>query len=239
MGFWDYIFPPRCPVCDKIVDVDTVENDRYIHEKCEKKLIYVKEPTCLHCGAPVEKESAELCSDCARKTGQMSFKQAKSLYVYKGDIKRTMYKFKYYNKREYARFFAKEAVSQYGQWIRQNKIQAIVSIPMYKPKQRKRGYNQAEVFAKKLSKYLDIPYVVDGVRRIVDTAPMKELDDVQRKNNLKNAFQCSENIVQYDYIMLVDDIYTTGSTADAVAETLIKEGVSNVFMLSVCIGQGF
>lgn len=239
MGLWDYIFPPRCPVCDKIVDIDTVENRRFIHDGCEKTLIPVNEPACLHCGAPLEKEDKEYCLDCSRKTGQVSFKHGMALFVYKGDVKRTMYRFKYYNKREYADFFAIEAANRCGKWIRKNKIQAIVSVPMYKRKQKKRGYNQAEAFGKKLSNIMGIPYIVDGVRRIVDTSPMKELDDVQRKNNLKNAFQCKKIIVQYDYILLVDDIYTTGSTADAVAGALIGAGVSNVFMLSICIGQGF
>ena len=238
MGFWDYIFPPRCPVCDKIVDIDTVENDRYIHEKCEKKLIYVKEPTCLHCGAPVEKESTELCSDCARKKGHTSFRQGKSLYVYKGDIKRTMYRFKYYNKREYARFFAKDAVACYGQWIRQNKIQAITAIPMYKAKQRKRGYNQAEVLAREISRGFSIPLRTDLVLRKKSTKAQKELSRKERKKNMERAFVVKKEAGMYRDILLVDDIYTTGSTANAIAGKLKAVGVKNVYVLTLCIGKG-
>lgn len=234
-------------MCDEIVDADTVSGRRFIHASCERKLLRVSGAVCMHCGAPLEFSRVEYCMDCARKVytqdgihGEKSFfKQGKALYVYKGEIKKTMYRFKYSNKREYADFFASEVVDKYSSWIRQNKIQAIVAVPMYRKKQKLRGYNQAEVFGRALAKKLDIPYIVDGIQRIVDTAPMKGLDDVERKNNLKNAFQCSENIVQYDYILLVDDIYTTGSTADAVAGVMVGKGVSNVFLLSICIGQGF
>ena len=113
----------------------------------------------------------------------------------------------------------------------------IVPVPMYKGKQRVRGYNQAEVFAKALSELLNIPAESQLIQRIRDTRPQKELNDVQRKNNLKNAFQMKENIVQYRHILVVDDIYTTGSTAQAVAEELIKTGVSRVYMMSICIGE--
>lgn len=234
----DYIFPPRCPVCDKIVDADTVEGRRFIHDECEKKLIYVKGDTCMRCGAPLQKERTEYCSDCSKKK-HVAFRQGKALFVYKGDIKKTMYRFKYYNKREYADFFAAVAAEKYTDWIKKNKIQAIVSVPMYSRKQKLRGYNQAEIFARALSKELGIPYLVGATKRIVDTAPMKEVSGSERKNNLKNAFQCEEKVVQYDYILLVDDIYTTGSTADAMANTMVRAGVSNVFLLSICIGQGF
>ena len=72
----------------------------------------------------------------------------------------------------------------------------------------------------------------------VNNKPQKELSDVGRENNLKNAFQVSDNIVQYKHVLLVDDIYTTGSTAEAVAEELCKAGVGNVYFLVVCIAKG-
>lgn len=61
----------------------------------------------------------------------------------------------------------------------------------------------------------------------------------ERKNNLKNAFHVEKFIVKYKYILLVDDIYTTGSTAEAVARQLLAAGVEKVFFLSVCIGNGY
>ena len=67
---------------------------------------------------------------------------------------------------------------------------------------------------------------------------MKELNDVERKNNLRNAFQIGKNIVKYKKIMLVDDIYTTGSTADEVSRVLMEAGTEKIYLLSICMGQG-
>ena len=163
--------------------------------------------------------------------------QGKALYLYRGDVKQTMYRFKYSNKREYAKFFARQAVQKYGDWIRRNKIQAIVPVPMYLPKERRRGYNQAKSFARELSKMTGLPVEDSLVCRVKDTKALKTLNPMERKNNLKNAFQKGKSIVQYSHILVVDDIYTTGSTAQAVAEELIKQGVGHVYFLSICIGE--
>ena len=114
----------------------------------------------------------------------------------------------------------------------------IVPVPMYRHKQRVRGYNQAEVFARALSMELGIPLASNIVKRVRDTVPLKTLNPEERKNNLKNAFQGINNIVKYDHILLIDDIYTTGSTAEAVSQELINTGIKEVYLLCVCIGQG-
>ncbi len=159
--------------------------------------------------------------------------QAKSLYIYRGVIKHTMYKFKYSNKREYARFFAQQAVEHLGWWLGAD---VIIPVPMYEPKRKARGYNQAESFAEELSKLTGIPVDKKIIKRVKDTTPQKELNPIERKNNLKNAFQTQQNSVQYSHALIVDDIYTTGSTAEAVAKELIKTGVRQVYVLTVCIG---
>ncbi len=163
--------------------------------------------------------------------------QGKALYLYKGAIKTTMYRFKYSNKREYAVFFAKKAVQMYGAWMKERGIEVIVPVPMYLPKQKRRGYNQAESFAKELAKLTGVPVADDLVKRVKDTEPLKGLNPSERKNNLKNAFQKGKSIVQYSHILVVDDIYTTGSTAQAVAKELIKQGVSHVYFMSICMGE--
>ena len=122
------------------------------------------------------------------------------------------------------------------EWMQKRGIEVIVPVPMYAPKQRKRGYNQATAFAKELSRQTGIPVDEGLVIRVKDTTPQKELDDIERKNNLKSAFQNKKSIVQYSHVLVVDDIYTTGSTVEAVAEELIKIGVRRVYVLSICIG---
>ena len=78
----------------------------------------------------------------------------------------------------------------------------------------------------------------NAVKRIRNTKPQKLLSDEERKNNLKKAFQAAEFIVKYKKILLVDDIYTTGSTVEAVACELMRCGVEQVFFLTLCTGEG-
>lgn len=233
----DILYPRRCLVCDEILEA--AEED--IHPRCEKYVMRIQGPTCMHCGRPVVMETAEYCFDCTRKKKygfECTFDQGKSLLLYQGAVKKTMYRFKYSNKREYAVSFAAIAVEQVGEWIEQCQIEAIIPVPMFRKKQSRRGYNQAEVFAKCLSGQGGIPVEKGLVIRVKDTTPMKELNDIERKNNLKNAFQMKKNIVKYRRVLLVDDIYTTGSTADEVSRVLKEAGVEKVFFLSICMGQG-
>lgn len=235
--FLSLLFPPRCPVCDEILEPEEIEKG--IHLACENKLYPIFGATCMHCGRPLTNISREYCYDCVQKgyASKSNITQGKALYLYKGVVKKSMYRFKYSNKREYAHFFAEKAVEIYGDWMRQKGVDVIVPVPMYKPKQRKRGYNQAESFARALSEMTGIPVDTTLVYRVEDTTPQKGLDFNQRKNNLKNAFQQGKNVVQYRCAMVVDDIYTTGSTAEAVARELIKQETHQVYLFAVCIGE--
>ena len=110
---------------------------------------------------------------------------------------------------------------------------------MYRLKEKGRGYNQAAVFARTLGEKMNLPVEKRMVKRIRNTTPQKELNDVERKINLKKAFQLVPNIVKYKKILIVDDIYTTGSTIDAVAEVLLHAGVDEIYFLCISIGEGF
>lgn len=228
----DIIYPPRCPLCDHVLKPGVL-----ICQKCSEEVRTVKEPVCKRCGKPVECEQQEYCTDCQKRPHM--YCQGKAVFLYKEGIRRSMYRFKYSNRREYAVFYAKEAARLYGDWVKKNHIEVIVPIPMYRGKKKRRGYNQAEVFARALGRELKLPVNDRIVRRVRDTRPQKELNDRERRYNLKNAFQFTSDIVKYKKILLVDDIYTTGSTMDAVAESLLAGGVRTIYYICISIGAGF
>ncbi len=239
------LFPPRCVVCDELLTPEEAEAG--IHNICKKQLQLVKTPTCMQCGRPITEVHREYCYECKKIEHKFSGKprqgevqrpiiQGKALYLYEGAVKTAMYRFKYSNKREYAMFFARETKKIYGDWLKRIDVQVIVPVPMYLPKQKRRGYNQAESFAEELSFLTGIPVDKNLIKRVKDTTPQKELNPLERKNNLKNAFQKGKSIVQYTKVLIVDDIYTTGSTVWAVAEEMKKTGIVQVYTLSLCIG---
>ena len=112
-------------------------------------------------------------------------------------------------------------------------------MPLYRGKLRKRGYNQAACLARALGRSLELPVDEKLVKRVRNTAPMKHLNPTERQNNLKKAFIIGRNDVKlYDRIILVDDIYTTGTTLDEIAALLKSHGVSEVYCVTLACGAG-
>lgn len=227
------LFPRRCILCDGVLDTP----DSGVCPHCKPKLIYVKEPACKKCGKPIGDERGEYCYDCRGRSGH-SYAQGKSVWVYKGEMKHSLYRFKDGGRREYAKFYAMESVRLYGRWIQERGVEAIVPIPIHKKKKKKRGYNQAQVFAEELGKLLDLPVDAGILERTEEREAQKELGRKERKNNLKKALKITGNSVQWKKIILVDDIYTTGSTVDAAAEMLKLAGIECIYVLSIAIGEG-
>ncbi len=227
------LYPKRCVACDKVLL--KIEKDVGFCRTCMKKVRLVGPVFCLKCGAPINDSKVEFCGSC-QKVNHI-YTQNKGIFRYTGHMRSAMYRFKYSNRRCYGKVFAKYADRYYGNWIRRNGIEAIVPVPMYKGKERRRGYNQATVFARTLGERTGIPVYDKIVRRESDTMAMKQLNGLKRKKNLLNAFSLSKNVVQFRKVLIVDDIYTTGTTMDEVAKALKSGGVEEIFGMSVCIGE--
>lgn len=224
-----FLYPDRCPVCDRALF------DRLICPPCAKKIRYAEQPSCYSCGKPLTDDRQEYCADCAKKRHE--FIQGKAVFRYQEPMRSMLYRYKYGNRRDYTEFFTTEAARLYGGWAKQRGIGLVMPIPLSQKKKRRRGYNQAELFAKRFSELTDIPCSAKLLVRTRDTAPQKKLSAQERKNNLKNAFKMTENVVKSDYILLVDDIYTTGSTIDEAASACKRAGIKNVYFLCISIGQ--
>lgn len=196
-----------------------------------------EEPACKKCGKPLEKEETEYCADCSRR--KHAYTRGQAAFVYDSLMRGSIARFKYGNRREYADFYADELVRRCGAAVRSWAADALVPIPLHKSRRRKRGFNQAELVARKIGEKLNIPVETKLLLRVKKTSPQKELNDTQRRANLKNAFQVRQNDVRLRKVILVDDIYTTGSTIDAAAAALLEHGVEKVYFLAICIGRGF
>lgn len=231
------LFPPRCPFCDKVMFSSLFLPPELVCVTCSGKAEYVREPVCKKCGKPLDDERQEYCYDCTHH--RHDFAQGKALWVYRGVVKESVYRFKYQGRQEYARFYAGELVRVYGSWIRSRRIDVLVPIPLFKRRQQRRGFNQAERIAREVGRQMDIPVYGNLLVRVRDTKAQKELNDEERKNNLKKAFKTSSNKVQLKHILLIDDIYTTGSTMNEAAVELKRSGVEEVYCLSLCIGRGY
>lgn len=203
----DAVFPRRCPVCDDAV----------------------------------HPFGADVCTDCAQKIkpfrhirtdGVHAFSAVFSVFPYR-EAAPSVYRFKYLGRREYAGWYARRFSECFGGLPQGIRIDALIPVPLHKDKQRLRGYNQAEAFARALSVHLKTPVINDLVARVRDTSPQKNMKYHERRNNLKNAFIMSRNDVKYKSVALVDDIFTTGSTADEIAALLQKNGIPEVYVFTI------
>ena len=234
MNLWkkclDLLYPQTCYFCGKI------SKDKLCQSCCEK-VIYIEEPRCKKCGKPIRYEEKELCYDCQQN--DTYYEQGKSLWLHQGAVKWSVYQFKYHNRRIYGRFYAEELYRLYGKKLEDWRIDVIIPIPLHPKRRRKRGYNQAEIIAKHLGRISGIRVDRKAVVRVNDTKPQKQLNPKERKRNLQRAFRVHKNWEPVKRILLIDDIYTTGNTIDAVAKVLKEKGACKVWFLTISIGQGF
>ena len=112
----------------------------------------------------------------------------------------------------------------------------IVPVPMHPRKQRERGFNQAADLAEKAGGILKIPMSDQVVKKTKATRSQKKLNAAERKQNLRMAFQATERLDGLR-ILVIDDVYTTGSTIEAMAHVLKAAGADKVFFVTLCTGQ--
>ena len=224
------LFPLRCPICDEPVR----PFGEKICPECIEKRKLLDAPYCMKCGKKLT-DDAEVCGDCVR-TAHM-FVRGRALYEYES-VAASIYKFKYGGRQEYADFFGEELANYLGEFIQNIKPDALVPIPLHRKRQNRRGYNQAALLAEALGHYTGVPVQHDFLLRTRNTMPLKYLNPKERQNNLKKAFIIGRNDVKLKKIILVDDIYTTGSTMDEAARTLINYGVKQVYFVALACGEG-
>ncbi|MDU7026056.1 ComF family protein [Robinsoniella peoriensis] len=226
------LFPRRCPLCGKIVK----RTEGTACRKCREKVKPLSEPLCKKCGKPILWEESEYCFDCTQHPH--TYECGGAVYLYEKEMKEAVRQLKYNNKREYADFFAEEIYKHLGTRVHKWNPDAVIAVPMYWRKQQKRGYNQGEVLARKTAHLLSVPYRKKLVKKVINTDSQKDLSRKERKKNLKNAFKIKQPDVKLNVVLIIDDVYTTGSTVDAVAKVLREHGVGKVYYISLCIGKG-
>lgn len=227
----DLLFPRRCAVCDEPTD----RLGEGVCKNCAGRIVYIKPPFCMKCGKQLREAKGEYCEDCLKK--KHLYLQGTALYEY-GSMADSLFRFKYAGRQEYALFYGKELCERKGKWLSALKPDALIPVPIHSSRKRMRGYNQAELLAREVSKRTGIPLYTGLIGRIKKTLPQKELTDRERQNNLKRAFKILQNDVKLSTIVIIDDIYTTGSTIDAMAEVLKEAGIPNVYYMALAVGRG-
>lgn len=226
------LFPRRCPVCGEI----TKPAGSLICPPCFQKLSFVKPPVCKKCGKEIISETLEYCDDCM--TRRHTFEHGVALINYDETARKSMVQIKYKNKREYLDFYGRAMALRYEKAIERMQVDAIVPIPVHRSRRRRRGFNQAEVLAEIMAEHLKIPVKPEMLVRSKRTLPQKELTAAERLKNLSGAFQAGKIPEDVKTVLLVDDIYTTGSTIEACSRVLRSAGIERIYFAVICMTGG-
>jgi len=226
------LYPPRCTFCQEIISL-TVDN--LLCNYCQEDYPLIDDPVCKQCGKQLANDD-DLCFDC--KKAEHLYEKGIALYPYEGIIKEALYRFKYGGKRKYAEFYAENMYSKLKDTGFFHQIDLIIPVPVSKERLEERGYNQAEEIAKHLSKISKIPYNRDILIRKKDTRPQSGFNPNQRTKNIRNAFVTTSQLpAKHKVILIIDDIYTTGSTINECSRILLNSGAEKTYSSVVCIGS--
>ena len=217
-------------MCEEIVN----EKGHLICKTCIKKLPFVKEPYCIRCGKEIISEDSAYCDECNL---DREFEAGRGLCNYTDEMRHIILKIKYDNKREYIEGFAKLMAIRYEKFIKVSNIDCIMPVPLHSSRKRMRGFNQSDILAKDLSKYLDIPVLHDCLYRVKKTIDQKGLSRTERLHNLDNAFMVRDLPQNIKNILIVDDVYTTGTTIEKCAKVLKDSGINKIYFLTICTGS--
>lgn len=204
---------------------------------CKEKLVFIEANSCSICGRKIEAEeeinSILRCTQCIRHPHY--YTRSVSPLSYESEIKRVIYNFKYNDKQHIYSLFGRLMIET----ILENDLEyldIVVPIPLHKDRERKRGFNQAALLAKYISVHLKLELDTKNLTREIQTKAQNKLDRSQRKRNISGVFDLKDKKAFLDKkVLLIDDIYTTGSTVDECSKLLLKNGASQVFVATLAV----
>jgi len=234
-GAGDVIFPPTCVHCQDIVGEGEF---RYVCESCSRKINIVSSPHCSTCGYPFYGEvgGERMCPHCQDLTPV--FREGRTVVLSKGPARSLVLALKYHQGfhalTDMETLFGKS--DELIAWVRGA---TLIPVPLHPRKERERGFNQSQLIAECLAKVAGDGTVVEKMlRRVIDTVSQTHHDKETRLANLKNAFALKRgaSITADQHYILVDDVFTTGSTLNSCAHVLHRAGCVNLDV--VTFGHG-
>jgi ComF family protein len=172
-----------------------------------------------------------LCGRCIMD--KFYFERARSIAFYDGLLKDILHKFKYEGKLGLGRVLSSILIDNLPNDLDTPDI--VVPVPLYIGRLRKREYNQSVILGERLAKYLRIPFDPFVLRRVRDTKPQFEIrGDAEKRKNVKGAFVVEKGErIKGESVLLIDDIFTSGSTINECSRVLLKAGASYVQVLTL------
>lgn len=232
-GLGDVVFPPVCVQCRGVVEGSGF---RHLCGKCAGQIEFVQAPSCTTCGSPFygAVEGERICPHCDGL--QPAFGAGCTAVVFKGPARALVIELKYHHGLHVLADI--EAIFARSAEVRAHVQGAVlVPVPLHPRKARERGYNQSALLAGVLAR-LTGGRVEELLRREIDTESQTAFDRKTRQANLKNAFALAPgaSLTPGQKYVLVDDVFTTGSTLNNCARVLRRAGALSLDVVTFAHG---
>lgn len=225
----DLLYPPHCASCG-----GETSRGSHLCGNCVKEARRITAPFCRGCSEPFAGAITGdfLCADCQERDFQFSC--AVSPYRATGVVRDFIHRFKY--QRQY--YLRHQLADWMAEGLEDERLSNppfdfLTPVPLHAARQREREFNQAKVLAELLSSRCGKP-TAESLERIRYTTTQTQLDRTKRMANLRGAFRLREKVrVEGRHLLLIDDVFTTGSTAEECARVLRLAGVASVRVMTV------
>lgn len=222
----DLLLPPRCPACREIV-----ENNGRFCLQCWTGLTFVTDPVCSTCGAPfdIDRGPGARCGACLETPPR--FAAARAALVYSGSARTVLLGFKHGDRQHLVDIMAPQMIRVGRDWLASDTV--LVPVPLHRGRLWKRGFNQAALLARTISRRTGSPTAVDALVRVKPTASSRGMGRRARADNVRGAFRVARaEAVKGKEIIIIDDVLTTGATVEACARVLLRAGAARVRVLT-------
>ncbi|MCL2678204.1 MAG: ComF family protein [Clostridiales bacterium] len=223
-AFGQTFFPQRTCVCCGALGVEPV-----LCPACQKKMTELA--VCSLCASFTEPGQL-FCRFC-RAGEKKPFEAAVAAMPYQGLLRKNIHRFKYGGKAWLRRPFADMVCRKVKLAWPEVKFDLAAAVPVHANRLRQRGYDQAELFGELAAAELDTPFAPGLLLRVKDTPPSAGYKKAERRILMRDAFAPGKGQAAGAKILLLDDIYTTGETAKACSECLLKMGAAQVWVATI------
>jgi len=206
--------------------------DREICKVCLGSIQFNTGKVCRFCGRMIMTGDYLVCANC--KMLDRHFDKGTSVVLYDDFIKKLLFNLKYYDKRYIAYVMSTLMIKKIADLDLEIDFDYIVPVPLHSNRFRQRGFNQSELVAKEMSFRTGIK-LCTNLKRIKETPPLNKLSIEDRQSALFKAFALNSDI--QGNIILVDDIFTTGTTLNTCSDVLKRSGVHYILIVTFSVGE--
>jgi competence protein ComFC len=237
-SWWDAalgLFYPR--VCQLCGLRRAARADGFVCQHCRMEVCWIKPPFCRTCGLPFEGEitASFRCAHC--QDLDLQFDWARASTVARGPVLEAIHRYKYRRQLWFEEFLAALLLAEAVPALNAADWDWLIPVPLHPVKEREREFNQAERMARRLSKAAGIPLETRLLRRVRATRTQTLLTRSERMENMRQAFALRPSVsLKGRRCLLVDDVFTTGSTTSACAQVLRQAGAATVAVWTVARG---